>query len=215
MRLTITLMALVLVGAACGTPTSGDEEVAATPPTTEVEDTGESGGDDEAESPEPDDDAEFGEDGATPTGTDQRSEESSDEDSIGQSVDPGDGSNGARENSADQRDAKEPERVEDEPVSEPVTGEVPAEMIAQVMDDLSSRTGAATSHFLVVRAESVVWNDGSLGCPQPGMTYTMALVDGYWIEIDHNGDIHDYRASAKGYFVYCEGGGIGPINPNA
>jgi hypothetical protein len=29
-----------------------------------------------------------------------------------------------------------------------------------------------------------VWNDGSLGCPEPGMMYTQALVNGYWLIIE-------------------------------
>ena len=31
----------------------------------------------------------------------------------------------------------------------------------------------------VVQVEEVTWPDGSLGCPQPGMAYTQALVPGY------------------------------------
>lgn len=204
----IAVLAMVL--AACGTPVTGDG-AAETPPASLSSDVDQSDGLDEPAGPEVGEETEGGGE-ATPTGTEQRPEDSSAEESIEQSVDAGEqsASDDAREDSADDRASKEPERVEEEPVSRPATGQVPAEMMAKVMEDLSARTGAAESAFTVVRAESVVWNDGSLGCAKPGETYTMALVDGYWIEIDHNGDIHDYRMNDKGFFKYCEGGGAAP-----
>ena len=210
----MTVLALLL--AACGVPTTGDEAAEA-PPTTQSGEAAQSAADDDVVVGEGDG-PETVEDDPTPTGTNQRSQGPSvDDSSIEKSVEPvgESGSTDAREDSADQRGTKQPERVADEPASQPLTGEVPPETMTQVMGDLSSRTGIPVSEFTVVRAEAVVWNDGSLGCPQPGMTYTMALVDGYWIEIDHGGTIHDYRASAEGFFTYCEGGGIGPLNPDA
>jgi hypothetical protein len=30
----------------------------------------------------------------------------------------------------------------------------------------------------MVRAESAVWNDESLGCPEPGMMYSQSLING-------------------------------------
>lgn len=35
--------------------------------------------------------------------------------------------------------------------------------------------------LVLIEFRPVVWNDGSLGCPMPGMCYTMALVPGYLI----------------------------------
>ena len=35
----------------------------------------------------------------------------------------------------------------------------------------------------VLSAEAVTWSDGSLGCPEPGMMYTQALVPGYRVQI--------------------------------
>jgi hypothetical protein len=36
----------------------------------------------------------------------------------------------------------------------------------------------------VVEARPVTWSDGALGCPEPGMMYTQALVDGYRIILE-------------------------------
>jgi hypothetical protein len=57
---------------------------------------------------------------------------------------------------------------------------------------------------VIVRAESVVWNDGSLGCPEPGNMYTEALVNGYWVIIRARGQTYDFRADSRGSFVSAE-----------
>ena len=48
----------------------------------------------------------------------------------------------------------------------------------EAIDDLRVRLGEGAT-IDVVLYEDVVWRDGSLGCPQPGMAYTQALEDGY------------------------------------
>ncbi len=55
----------------------------------------------------------------------------------------------------------------------------------------------------MVRAESAVWNDGALGCPEPGMMYTQALVNGYWVVIDAAGQNYDFRVDSRGNFRLC------------
>lgn len=53
--------------------------------------------------------------------------------------------------------------------------------LAQAVAALAEQTNVAPSEIDVVAYEQVTWRDGSLGCPQPGMMYTQALVDGYRI----------------------------------
>ncbi len=50
----------------------------------------------------------------------------------------------------------------------------------------------------VTRAEAVVWNDGSLGCPKPGEFYIQMLINGYWVVLEVEGIEYDYRVSDKG-----------------
>ena len=95
----------------------------------------------------------------------------------------------------------------------PVTGEVPAGLLAEIVADAASRSGVDASSITVVRGESVTWSDGSLGCPKPGMNYTQALVPGYWVVLDAAGTDYDYRATTRGYFLLCEGGGSPPLGP--
>ena len=75
-----------------------------------------------------------------------------------------------------------------------------------VLADAAKRTGKARSALVVERAEAVTWADGSLGCPEPGMNYTMALVPGYRIRVRAGEQLLDYHASRRGYFVLCPPG---------
>lgn len=95
----------------------------------------------------------------------------------------------------------------------PITGEAPAELLNAIKSDLSALTGVATDEILVIRDQATVWSDGSLGCPQPGILYTQALVNGYWVVLQVGEEEYDYRAAESGYFFRCESGGFSPISP--
>jgi hypothetical protein len=90
------------------------------------------------------------------------------------------------------------------PEDKPVTGEVPPEILEAITADLIKQTGAARQDIRVVRSEAVVWNDGSLGCPQPGEVYIQILVAGYWVVVQVEGVEYDYRVSDSNHFKLCE-----------
>ncbi len=98
--------------------------------------------------------------------------------------------------------------------SNPIVGEVPAKILDEIIADLIERTGFERQEIEVVRAETVVWNDGSLGCPKPGEFYIQVLMSGYWVVLDVYGEDYDYRANDSGYFFLCEGKG-GPTMPTS
>lgn len=99
-------------------------------------------------------------------------------------------------------------------VGEPETGEVPDDVLDAILADLASRLGIGNDSIAVVRAESVVWNDSALGCPQPGMMYLQALVSGYWVVLEADGKEFDYRAADSGRFFLCERQlPLGPVEP--
>ena len=81
-------------------------------------------------------------------------------------------------------DPEEPMPSEKSPDS-PATA-VPADLLEQLRDDLAAHTGSG-SPIAIRRAEAVVFNDGSLGCPEPGGMYTQALaaedVNVGWAEV--------------------------------
>lgn len=96
-----------------------------------------------------------------------------------------------------------PERRVEEPTAH-VIGEVPNTNLIAVKQDLAERLVASIDEFEVIKAQSITWPDGSLGCPKPGQNYTQALVPGYWIILVRDSEEYDYRASESGYFILCE-----------
>jgi hypothetical protein len=93
------------------------------------------------------------------------------------------------------------------PGGDPVTGEVPEAILASVVADAAERAGVEPEDVEVVQAMAVTWSDGSLDCPEPGMLYTQALVDGYHVILAADADEFDYRVTSQGGFRLCEGGG--------
>ena len=59
-------------------------------------------------------------------------------------------------------------------------GQVPQTILESILKEAAALAKVSHEQLVIVRAQSVVWNDGSLGCPEPGMMYTQALVNGYW-----------------------------------
>ncbi len=72
-----------------------------------------------------------------------------------------------------------------------------------VLADAASQTGLDKSSITVASTEDVVWADGSLGCPAPGSSYTMAQVPGYRIRVHAGKRELDYHANRRGYFILC------------
>lgn len=84
------------------------------------------------------------------------------------------------------------------------TSAVPAGLMTSILADAATRTGMSAFDIFAVRAEQALWNDGSLGCPQPDMSYTQAQVDGYWVVLKAGDTLLDYRASQSGFFTFCD-----------
>jgi hypothetical protein len=88
---------------------------------------------------------------------------------------------------------------------------VPQRILDPILNEAAALAKVPREQLAIVRAESVVWNDGSLGCPEPGKMYTQALVNGYWVIIDAAGRKYDYRVGSGGRFHLCpEGRGHPP-----
>jgi hypothetical protein len=84
------------------------------------------------------------------------------------------------------------------------SGAVPVVVVNAAIADAATVSGVDPSKITVVSAKPKTWNDGSLGCPQPGQLYTQALVPGYQVILDANGKKMDYRATASGDVKLCE-----------
>lgn len=83
-------------------------------------------------------------------------------------------------------------------------GDVDEEMLDALMEQASEEAGVSTDEITVISAESVTWSDGSLGCPEPGMAYTQALVPGYRVVLDVAGEEIHYHAGSDGSFFACD-----------
>lgn len=90
------------------------------------------------------------------------------------------------------------------PPSNPDTA--PGPVVDRAILDLVTRTGIASESVTVVAAEEKTWPDGSLGCPQPGMSYTQALVDGSRVLLEADGRLYAYHAGSDGEPFLCESG---------
>ena len=83
------------------------------------------------------------------------------------------------------------------------TSDVPEDMLMAVIQEAAAQTGVSPGDLVVVAAEAVTWSDGSLGCPEPGMGYTQALVPGYRVVIDAGGEELHFHGGETGDFRYC------------
>ena len=78
--------------------------------------------------------------------------------------------------------------------------EYPTELtgiIGGMIADLADRLGIDSSAVSVVAMEDVTWADSSLGCPQPGMSYTQVETDGMRLILEADGDFYDYRSGGQ------------------
>ena len=83
-----------------------------------------------------------------------------------------------------------------------------ADMATDAVADLARRLAIDEGRIEILRAERVTWPDGSVGCPQPGMMYTQALVQGSRIvlAVDNRSRVFVYHAGSGGQPFLCESG---------
>ena len=77
------------------------------------------------------------------------------------------------------------------------------QQVETAKEDLAKRLGIPLDEISVLRAESVTWRDGSLGCPKKGMMYTQALVPGSLIVLSAGGARYEYHSGRTGPPFYC------------
>jgi hypothetical protein len=88
--------------------------------------------------------------------------------------------------------------------SDATTTGIPDTILSALREDLARRSGAAAGGIRVVSARAMQWNDGSMGCPQPGQSYMQVIVDGFHVILEAQGRSYDYRTNTRGGFVLCE-----------
>lgn len=93
----------------------------------------------------------------------------------------------------------DPPTVEPGAIDSGLDGEV-----AAAVTDAAARAGVDPDAITVLVAERVEWSDGSLGCPEPGMMYTQAIVPGYRVVLDAAGDQLHYHGADGQPPAWCE-----------
>lgn len=76
----------------------------------------------------------------------------------------------------------------------------------------AQRRGVTQDEVSVVGYAEVTWNDGSIGCPQPGMMYTQALVPGHQLILEVDGARASYHQGREEPYSYCADP-IPPLGP--
>ena len=79
----------------------------------------------------------------------------------------------------------------------------PNEQIELSKKDLAQRLGVPADSVVLSGARRVTWRSGALGCPEPGMNYTEALVPGTVIFLQVDNMIHAYHAKFGSKPFYC------------
>jgi hypothetical protein len=102
--------------------------------------------------------------------------------------------------------ARIPDAVKDsaQPVGAPVTtASMPRTVRRAVVADAARRFNVAENAVVLVDAEQVTWNDGSLGCAEPGRAYTQALVAGYRVTAKTQAGQMVYHTDDRGSVMTC------------
>src|SRR6056297_3764303 len=75
--------------------------------------------------------------------------------------------------------------------------------VSHARDDLARRLEIDEIRITVIDAEFVTWPNGAVGCPEPDMMYTQALVPGYRIRLRADGALHHYHGAEGRPPGYC------------
>jgi hypothetical protein len=102
----------------------------------------------------------------------------------------------------EEKEMEEKENMEREETDAFVPDEL-TDLVEEMKDHLSERANVNHEAITVVKVESVIWNDGSLGCPQPDQMYTMAQEPGYRLVLTAAGREFYYHTRGTSYFIQC------------
>lgn len=69
--------------------------------------------------------------------------------------------------------------------------------------DLAAREAVEPADIEVLEAREVTWRNGALGCPEEGMMYTQALVQGVFVKLGVDERSFAYHAGSDGRPFLC------------
>jgi len=77
-------------------------------------------------------------------------------------------------------------------------------LIHYISVDLSNRLDIDLSQVTLIESIPTTWSNSALGCPAEGMMYTDALVEGYQVTVEANGQEYIYHSSGFQTFIWCD-----------
>ncbi len=83
------------------------------------------------------------------------------------------------------------------PASAGAPAGIPVVVWNGVLADLAERTSDGVVEPTVLSARAMTWNDGAWGCPEEGVMYTQALVEGFQVVVEVGGEEFDYRSDGQ------------------
>lgn len=87
---------------------------------------------------------------------------------------------------------------------EPVAGSVPTDLLEEIRAHAAAVAAVEPDRVELRLAERVTWPDGSLGCPEPGVEYTLEPVPGFRVQVAAAGRLLGYHADMTGRFFLCD-----------
>lgn len=71
------------------------------------------------------------------------------------------------------------------------------------LEDLAARLRLDRDAIQVLSVEKRMWNDASLGCPEPGKMYAQVITPGFLVRLEAEGATYEYHTSLT-HAVLCE-----------
>jgi hypothetical protein len=84
------------------------------------------------------------------------------------------------------------------------TNRVQRRVTQQAMDDLAQRLTLPVERIEFLEFRSMLWPDGGLGCPRPGMVYPQVQQEGYLIRLRAGKREFDYHGGSRRGPYLCE-----------
>jgi hypothetical protein len=82
------------------------------------------------------------------------------------------------------------------------TGDV-SPAIQAAITDLAGRVAVDPTEITVVEIREVRWSDGSLGCPQRGVSYTQQIVSGQLVVLAVDDRRYEYHSGPNRPLFFC------------
>lgn len=79
------------------------------------------------------------------------------------------------------------------------------QFVSEAVSDLARRLEIDEQDIKVVEAQVVTWPNSALGCPEPDMMYTQALVPGYRVHLSAEGHGYHYHGASGKPPFHCPG----------